>query len=312
MAIINVDKPVEVRSRQSILAALCFSEEQADTEIARIVEFIRTQVGSYSNVVLGVSGGVDSDVAARLCTKAVGNERLVCFIALNDGLEEHHKQDAASLCNDLNLPLIQFSVGDLPAAILSAMVKGDGRFIADSAGDLMRVTLSIRTVLLSMYNEHGFFVISASNRTELETGLFMSFGDALGHIRPLMHLYKTQVYQLAERLGTNAAVLRKPASSGLRIGARDLADLAHWFSKGQPDVGNPHYSEASERRANDILAELTFEKLDRVLLGLRIGETPGAISEASGATEHLVKTISDYVQKVPSTKGRRIGVHLPL
>ncbi|MBC8492858.1 MAG: hypothetical protein H8D43_03655 [Chloroflexi bacterium] len=57
---------------------------------------------------------------------------------------------------------------------------------------------------------------------------------------------------------------------------------------------------------------MTFEKLDRVLLGIRLGETPGDISEASGATEHLVQTIRDYVQKVPCTKGRKLGAHLQL
>ena len=284
--------------------------EQIEHEVNRIISFIQDHTQPESEVVVGVSGGVDSDVCVRLCVRALGVERVKCFTVLQEDMEDTHLSSARLLCDELRIPLIEIPLQSLPGTFLDALSKADPRFSSQSVGDIMRIKLSLRTVIFSMYNEHGYVVISTSNRTEAETGLYMSFGDALGHIKPITHLYKTQVQQVAEKLGTQAAVLQQPPSSGLRKGATDLLDIAHWTQKGGPDIGNVLYSSDDKQGAEEIHRVLTFEKLDSALFGIASRMGLSEISRRSDLPEYVVEKLCRLVESAKEFKGRPLGVSL--
>lgn len=286
------------------------TDEEVRYETSRILEFIQEQTFPDHKVVVGASGGVDSDVVIRLCSRALGNKRVKCFTVLHEGIADAHISNARDLCDELGIPLVEIPLQSLPSRILRILSQEEPAFSTSSIGDLMRTRLSLRTVIFSMYNEHGYVVASTSNRTELETGLYMSFGDALGHIRPITHLYKTQVWQLARRLGTRTGVIEQAPSSGLRKGASDLRDIAHWTQKEGPDIGNVQYSDKDRIEAQQIYDLLTFRKLDLALLGIRLNANRDTIAAESGLPEYLVEKISRLVESARAFKGRPLGSSL--
>lgn len=286
------------------------TDDKLQYEIDRILNFIQRETSPDHSVIIGVSGGIDSDVALRLCFLSLGRRRIKCFMVLQEDMVEAHLRNAEVLCEELSVPLVKIPLYSFPREFLQVLSAADSEFAPDGFGDTMRAKVTIRTVVLSMYNEHGYVVVSPSNRTELETGLYMSFGDAMGHIKPLTHLYKTQVRQVAKKVGTRAEVLEQTPSSGLRRGANDLEDIAYWLQHGSPFVGNLAFDTKFEEEAREIFELLTFENLDIVLFGLSIGVESIVISRDSGLPEELVERIHKLTKASKAFKGRPLGVSL--
>lgn len=287
------------------------NDQEIQCEIDRILNFIQVQTAPNHQVVIGVSGGIDSEVTVRLCSRALGNKKLKCFTVVQEFMEDRHLSNARTLCKELEIPLMEFSLQNIPELFLQTLSEAEPqRFQLNESLDLIRLRLSLRTVIFSMYNEHGYLVVSPSNRTEVETGLYMSFGDALGHIKPIAHLYKTQLQQIAKKIGTQINVLEQIPSSGLEKGANDLEDIAYWLQYGSPFIGNPSLDKEFEENARRIFEQLTFEKLDMVLFGLSTNMDHSVISKESGLSENIVSRIDKLKKAAKVFKGRSLGVSL--
>ena len=292
------------------MLSITLSDSEIKNEIDRILTFIQTTTAPDKNVVIGVSGGLDSDIATRLCTIAIGKQRIKCFTVISNDMDEAHLDNARKLCEELHIPLIEIPLTDIPEQLIKVLGASDPEFKSDYIIDVMRMRLSVRTVILSMYNEYGYIVVSPSNRTELETGLYMSFGDAIGHIKPIVHLYKTQLRQVAEKIGAQPSVLEQIPSSGLIIGANDIEDIAYWVQNGGPVIGNVTFSQKMNDEAQEIVKQLTFEKLDKVLLGLKANTKNSIIAKESGLAVSLVEKIKTMTLAAKTFKGRLLGKSL--
>ena len=86
----------------------------------------------------------------------------------------------------------------------------NSRLILDPA----KAKCSMRSAIISSYQDKGFIIAGCTNLTEYELGFFMTFGDNLAHFKPIEHLYKTEVIQLAKEIGTRKEVIEQPATSG--------------------------------------------------------------------------------------------------
>ena len=82
-----------------------------ETEIQRIVNFIREYMQEDEKVVIPVSGGIDSDVVARLCCRALGKERIKLFTVIDDNMERKFLINARNLAKDLEISLTEISLG---------------------------------------------------------------------------------------------------------------------------------------------------------------------------------------------------------
>ncbi len=281
-------------------------------EIDKICSFLAQQLPNGEKVVVGVSGGVDSDVVARLAVRALGAQRVKLFVVLQEGMDPRHLENARLLAGDLFIQLVEIDLIALPTLFIQTLKNADPAesFRPDGLIDPSRAKCSVRTVVFSTYLDRGYLVLGCSNRTELETGFFLPLGDGLGHLKPIVHLYKTQVYQLAEALGTRRQVIDQPASSGFWIGAEDLEDLAFWLFNEAPIAEQIDFSKKDVSDALEIRSYLTTEKVDLGLLGLDKGLDDEMIATESQLPISIVGRLRKLTTAALKLKRRPLGSRL--
>ena len=282
-------------------------------EIERIAAFLRNHVADAQSVVLGLSGGIDSDLTARIAVKALGVRRVKFFTVLQSGMEDRHLHNARTLAAELGVALAELPLGAWPGALIGALADADPGegFRKDGFLDVGRAKNSLRTVIYSTYHDRGYVTLGTSNRTEVECGFFVRLGDGIWHLGPIAHLYKTQVYQLAQAMGCRDEVIRQPASAGYWQGESDLEDLSYWMVNAAPIGAQRDFSAAEIALANAIHSELSFERLDLGLATIAGGAfSPAAIAQASGLTVPTAERLIHLVAAAKRIKGSILGVQL--
>src|SRR5262249_16357381 len=152
--------------------------------------------------------------------------------------------------------------------------------------------------------DRGFTIIGTSNRTELETGFYLPLGDGLWHCGPIVHLYKCQVRQLADRLGTRKPVLDQPASAGFWEHQEDLEDLAYLLYHGGPISRQIHFDDSAEKVVRSIYTQLTIDRVDATLFGLHQGRADIQIADVSELPEAIVARFRCLRDRALATKRR--------
>lgn len=275
-------------------------------EKQRIISFIRQYANDNEPVCVFVSGGLDSDVVARLCTEAVGKERVRLVFVLQDDMEEQYQKNAYQLAADLNVPIDKINLCGMNVELVKAAEQGNpSLFCTDSLLDPNRAKCSLRTSLISSYQDKGFLIAGASNRTEMELGFFMPFGDNIAHFKPIAHLYKTQVVQLAGELHCRENVISQPPSAAFWIGQEDLTDLAYWMINHAPIMGKGRkFSDEDDKNMRLIRAELTQEAVDHALYAINNEYAAEAAAELSGLPLEYISALRDIVVMAKKWKNR--------
>jgi NAD+ synthase len=185
--------------------------------------FIRDAVETTRSkgVVVGLSGGVDSALAAALAARALGASRVHAFklpyrTSNSDSLSD---AEAVAAAFDLETTTIDIS----PMVDLYFENLGEGEIDKVRFGNKMaRERMSI---LFDHAKKLGCLVLGTSNKTEILLGYSTIFGDNASSINPLGDLYKQQVWQLARHLGVPPQVVDKKPSADLWPGQTDEGEL---------------------------------------------------------------------------------------
>ncbi|HYY09807.1 MAG TPA: NAD(+) synthase, partial [Kineosporiaceae bacterium] len=222
----------------------------APEEVDRLVAFIAGKVDPEPALVLA-SGGLDSDVIARLTARAVGPERLRLVTILQDDMNPTHLDNARELASDLGVGLVELDLRGIGLDVVYRLAAGDPEQRFDPKGllDPARMKCSLRTVVVSSYQDRGYVVLGTSNRTEAELGFFLPFGDGVWHVGPIAHLYKTEVRLIAEQVGTRPHVLEQPPSAGFWHDQTDREDLGFWLVNRGPIQSERDFSDAEVAEA---------------------------------------------------------------
>jgi NAD+ synthase len=190
--------------------------------LGRIEQLIRYAYwnSGCSGLVIGLSGGVDSSVAAAMCCRAVGGERVLGLMLPSSVTPQADLEDAALLCRILGMDHRVISIEPM----LDAYRSMDGyRESPVLLGNIMARTRM--AVLYYHANRDGRLVCGTSNRTEYLLGYTTKFGDNAADLQPILHLYKTEVYEAARELGLPERILAKAPSAGLWAGQADEAEI---------------------------------------------------------------------------------------
>jgi NAD+ synthase len=278
--------------------------ERLEAERHRIVSFLRDNL-SDDPAVCAVSGGLDSDLATRLVVEAIGSERVKLFIVEQDDFDPRFTHNATHLADDLGLELITIDLRGLPAALIGSLQRADPAmsFRVDGLLDVGRAKCSLRTAILSTYQDRGYRVIGNSNRTEWLTGFFLPFGDGLAHAQPIIHLYKSQVAQLAAVVGTAPEVIDQPGSSGFWVGAEDLLDLSFWLYAGGPIRQERVYTDHELSEIYGIREQLNRELLDATIDALT-GD--GSVEQISIEAELPVRIVEGLQSLLTSAAWKHV------
>ncbi len=148
------------------------------------------------------------------------------------------------------------------------------------------------------------------NKTEKQLGFFLTFGDNLANFKPVAHLYKTQLRELARCLGTAEEVIDQEPSAGWWEGQTDREDLAYWIVNDGPVVIPREFTEEEIRRAGKIKDELTLDKTDEVLMLKEQGMKPAEIAAHVKLSEDIISGLFHIVEKSKRLKNREIMVEI--
>ena len=274
----------------------------------RVINFIQQYANDNEPICILVSGGLDSDVTARLCTEAVGCNRIQLVVVLQDDMEERYKFNAHQLAMDINAPIDEVDLRVLNLQLIKAAEQGNpSLFRLDSLLDPNRAKCSLRSSLISCYQDKGFLIAGASNRSELELGFFLPFGDNLAHFKPIAHLYKTQVIQLAKELGCRDEVVKQPPSAGFWTGQEDLTDLAYWMVNRAPIMGKERqFNDEEDKQMEAIRATLTQESVDAALYAIYNGYDISKIVEMSKLSHECIDALIAIIKVARKWKTRPI------
>ncbi|MAW85259.1 MAG: NAD+ synthase [Phyllobacteriaceae bacterium] len=150
----------------------------------------------FKNVVLGLSGGIDSAICAALAVDALGEERVRCVMLPYRYTSEESFADAEACARALGchydiVPIEEPVQGFLSS--LSQMFEGTNEGITEE--NLQSRTRG--TILMAISNKFGSMVVTTGNKSEMSVGYATLYGDMNGGFNPIKDLYKMQVYALS-------------------------------------------------------------------------------------------------------------------
>jgi NAD+ synthase len=173
-----------------------------------------------TGIVVGVSGGVDSALAAAFCCRAVGPEKVLGLSLPTSVSNPQDVQDAQDLCAGLGMEHRVVSIDPMLAAFKTLPGFTESPYLL---GNLMaRIRM---TVLYYHANRDHRLVCGTSNRSECMLGYCTKYGDNAADFQPIVHLYKTEVYEMAREMKIPEPILTKTPSAGLWAGQSDEGEI---------------------------------------------------------------------------------------
>ena len=148
-----------------------------ETEIQKIVNFIREYMQEDEKVIIPVSGGIDSDVVARLCCRALGKDKIKLFMVTDNNMERKFLTNARNLAKDLEVSLTMIPLEERNIELIQILEKAekDKIFNSKSLLDSNKIKCSMRSTIISCYQDKGYIIAGCTNRTEYELGFFVTF-----------------------------------------------------------------------------------------------------------------------------------------
>jgi NAD+ synthase len=213
--------PKKVESWLKANRGLEIIKESGKLPEERVIEFIRQSVSKTQSkgAVLGLSGGIDSSVAAELAKKALGRRAVFLSLPVESDESPNLKQ-----IRDRH-EAQKISLGPAYSSFLESLPDADKR----SKGNLQS---RLRMAALYYYaNKEGLLVLGTTNKSEFEIGYFTKYGDGGADVEPLAGIYKTEIIEMAKRLNLPEEIIKSEPSAGLWEGQTDEGELGLNYSQ---------------------------------------------------------------------------------
>ncbi len=249
---------------------MALSPKYSGESVIVIETFIRDKVmdARAKGVVLGLSGGLDSAVVAAMSARALGPERVLCIMMPDVACPPQEMEDAHELAHHLG---VEHMTVDLEPVLASFRQKLGGD-VEDHA--FANIKARARMTILYYHGQvRGYLVMGTGNKSELLMGYFTKYGDGGVDYQPLGDLYKTQVLSLGADIDLPDKFIEKAPSANLLPGQTDEDEMG-----------------------------ITYEDLDRILLGIEIGMEDEDIAERTDLAESEVARVRGVVH---ATKHKR-------
>jgi NAD+ synthase (glutamine-hydrolysing) len=221
----------------------------------------------FAEVVVAVSGGIDSAVTAALCADALGPGRVHCVSMPSRFSSEGTRNDARALAESLGCAFREIPIEATLAAFHEALAGEIGGGLTGLAAENLQAR--VRGVLLmALSNTYGWLVVSTGNKSELAVGYSTLYGDMVGGFALLKDVFKTDVYRLAGHLNERAGrelvpetTIARAPSAELREDQRD-ADSIPAYDALDP-VLEAYVEE--DRSREELLAEFDADVVERAV-----------------------------------------------
>ncbi|TML97410.1 MAG: NAD+ synthase [Actinobacteria bacterium] len=158
---------------------------------------------SFKEIVVGVSGGIDSALVAAIAAEALGPERVHCVSMPSRYSSEGTRGDAQRLAENLGCDFREIAIEPIVESLLAALAP----HFAGREPDLTEENLQARArgvILMALSNKFGWLLIATGNKSEMSVGYATLYGDMAGGFALLKDVYKTDVFRLSLHLNEHA------------------------------------------------------------------------------------------------------------
>jgi NAD+ synthase (glutamine-hydrolysing) len=157
----------------------------------------------FGDVVIGLSGGIDSALTAALCVEALGPERVHGVSMPSRYSSEGTRGDAQRLAEMLGIDFRELAIEPVVEAFTSALAASFRGRDPDLAEENLQARIR-GTLLMALSNKFGWLVIATGNKSELSVGYSTLYGDLAGGFALIKDVYKTDVFRLSRFINERA------------------------------------------------------------------------------------------------------------
>jgi NAD+ synthase len=250
-----------------------------------IGQFLRAHAhgNGVDGVVVGLSGGIDSALVARLARDALGAQHVLGVLLPDAAFPNPLLQETEAFARELGIESRTIPIEPVEGAFRALLPELSDRVSLGNAKARIRMT-----VLYAVARERHRVVAGTGNKSELLLGYFTKYGDGGVDLLPIGDLYKTDVRAIAAELGLPAAIRERPPTAGLWEGQTDEDELG-----------------------------ITYADLDQILYGLEQLRSEEEIAHLTGFPVARVRAVAARVIQfrhkrrpapIPKVRLRTIGI----
>ncbi len=191
----------------------------------------------FEQIILGMSGGVDSAMAAAIAVDALGASRVWCVMMPSKYTSDDSLEDAKKCAQSLGCRYDIIPIPDAVAAFSGMLAPHFGGLASDTTEENLQSRIRAVT-LMALSNKFGPMLVTTGNKSEMAVGYATLYGDMCGGYNPLKDVYKTEVFELVKWRNKNKPegllgpdnpipkrIITKPPSAELRPDQTDQDSL---------------------------------------------------------------------------------------
>jgi NAD+ synthase len=188
--------------------------------VSIVITFIRDSLeqSGMNGVVIGMSGGLDSSILAKLASDALGPDKVLGMFLPESSSSKEDAEHAEFYARSLEIEFETVSI--------DGMLQASREAVGSSSDKAVLANIKARCRMIVLYqraNSLNRLVLGTGNKSELMVGYFTKFGDGGCDLLPIGDLYKTQIKEMAEFLELPKEIIITP---------RDRTEHGRW-----PDLG---------------------------------------------------------------------------
>ena len=183
--------------------------ESDDAEIfAALVLGVRDYVQKcrFRQVVIGLSGGIDSALVAAIAAEAIGKENVLGVLMPSPYSSAHSITDAIALAQNLGISTQTIPIQPMMEAFDASL----SNLFAGQTSDVTEENLQSRirgSLLMAISNKFGHLLLSTGNKSEVSVGYCTLYGDMNGGLAAIADVPKTRVFSICEWLNRTSSLL---------------------------------------------------------------------------------------------------------
>ena len=198
-------------------------EQMRQALVLGLRDYVRKN--GFAEVLVGVSGGIDSALTAAIAVEALGADRVHCVSMPSRYSSEGTRSDARRLAEALGCDFREIEIESVFEDYLAVLAP----VFAGREPDLTEENLQARirgTLLMALSNKFGWLLVATGNKSELSVGYATLYGDMAGGFALLKDVYKTDVFRLSRHLGViPESIIDRAPSAELRSDQLDEDSL---------------------------------------------------------------------------------------